>query len=255
MNYRKSIAILAVVLALAAAVTAQDRSRASIPEKYKWNLADLYASEGAWREAKDKLKPQIATIAPFKGTLGTSPARLADALDTVNRVAKELQRVFIYASLLSDEDTRVAKNQGMQQEMQQIGAGVWRGGRVRRARDPEDRQGEDRRVDRAGSQAEDVQALPRRHPAPPAAHVERCGGTAARLVLGRDRRVVVDLQHSRQRRLSVPVGDAERWQDRQAGLIELQPVPRRCRIARIGRKSWRRSSPSSASSRARMARR
>ena len=123
MSHRHTLASLAIVLSLATALTAQDRSRASIPDKYKWNLADLYASEGAWREAKDKLKPQIATIAPFKGTLGTSPARLADALDTVNRVAKELQKVFLYASLLSDEDTRIAKNQGMQQEMQQIAGG------------------------------------------------------------------------------------------------------------------------------------
>ena len=120
---KKTFASLALVLALAAALTAQDRTRASIPDKFKWNLADLYASETAWREAKDKLKPQIATIAPFKGTLGTSATRLADALDTVNRVAKEFQKVFLYSSLLADEDTRVAKHQGMQQEMQQLGAG------------------------------------------------------------------------------------------------------------------------------------
>jgi len=120
---KKTLASLAVVLTLAAGLTAQDRSRASIPDQFKWNLADLYASEAAWREAKDKLKPQIATIAPFKGTLGTSATRLADALDTVNRVAKEFQKVFLYASLLADEDTRVAKHQGMQQEMQQLGAG------------------------------------------------------------------------------------------------------------------------------------
>ena len=123
MSRRTPIAIFAVVLTLVAVTTAQDRNRASIPDKYKWNLADLYASETAWREAKDKLKPQIATIAPFKGTLGTSPARLADALDTANGVAKDLQKVFLYASLLADEDTRIAKHQGMQQEMQQIAAG------------------------------------------------------------------------------------------------------------------------------------
>lgn len=101
---------------------AQDRGRAAIPDKYKWNLADLYASEDAWRAAKDQMKAQIATIAAFKGTLGTSGARLADALDAVNRVAKDLQKVLVYASLLSDQDTRVSKYQGMQQETQQLAA-------------------------------------------------------------------------------------------------------------------------------------
>jgi oligoendopeptidase F len=114
---------LTFAVALGATMTAQDRGRESIPDRYKWNLADLYASEAAWREAKDKLKPQIATLVPFKGTLGTSAARLADALDTINRVAKDLQRVYTYAGLLADEDTRIAKNQGLQQEMQQIAAG------------------------------------------------------------------------------------------------------------------------------------
>ena len=123
MSHTNTAAILAIMLPLVATATAQDRSRAAIADKYKWNLSDLYASEAAWREAKDKLKPQIAAIAPFKGTLGTAPARLADALDTANRVAKELQKVFLYASLLADEDTRIAKHQGMQQEMQQIAAG------------------------------------------------------------------------------------------------------------------------------------
>jgi oligoendopeptidase F len=115
--------LILVLVIMGTVLTAQDRSRASIPDKYKWNLADLYPSEAAWQEAKDRLKPQIAAIAPFKGTLGTSPARLAEALDAINRVAKDLQKSFTYVSLLADEDTRIAKHQGMQQEMQQIAAG------------------------------------------------------------------------------------------------------------------------------------
>jgi oligoendopeptidase F len=100
----------------------QERDRAKIPDKYKWNLADLYPSDDAWRAAKDKVTPEIAKLATFKGTLGTSPARLADALDTANRVAKEFQKVALYASLSADQDTRVSKYQGMNQEMQQLGA-------------------------------------------------------------------------------------------------------------------------------------
>jgi oligoendopeptidase F len=100
----------------------QARDRAAIPDRYKWNLADLYPTDEAWRAAKDKLEPEIKKVAAFKGTLGTSPARLADALDAANAVSKELQRVFVYASMMSDQDTRVSKYQGMQQEMQQMGA-------------------------------------------------------------------------------------------------------------------------------------
>jgi oligoendopeptidase F len=120
----RRITTLAAALAVSAlAASAQDRGREAIADKYKWNLADLYASDEAWRAAKEKLQPQIATVASFKGTLGTSAARLADALDTINRVGKDLQKVYLYASLIADQDTRVSKYQGMQQEMQQIAAG------------------------------------------------------------------------------------------------------------------------------------
>jgi oligoendopeptidase F len=103
-------------------VHAQERDRTKLDDKYKWNLADLYSSDEAWRAAKDRLLPEMAKVAAFKGTLGTSPGRLADALDTVGRIGQELQKVYLYASLISDQDTRVSKYQGMQQEMQQIAA-------------------------------------------------------------------------------------------------------------------------------------
>ncbi len=118
---RTSLAAI-VVVCLSFGVAAQERDRTRIDARYKWNLADLYASDEAWRAAKEKLLPEIAKVAAFKGTLATSPARLADSLDLANRVAKEFQKVYVYASLSSDQDTRVSGYQGMQQEMQQIGA-------------------------------------------------------------------------------------------------------------------------------------
>src|SRR5215471_11170812 len=119
---RRFVLALLPVCVLAVSLAAQERDRAKVPDRYKWNLADLYPSDDAWRAAKDTLTAGIPKIAAFKGTLGSSPARLADALDEANRIAKELQRVSVYAGLISDQDTRVSKYQGMQQEMQQVGA-------------------------------------------------------------------------------------------------------------------------------------
>jgi len=118
----RTFAIAVLLTSLSVPGGAQERDRSKIADKYKWNLADLYPSDEAWRAAKDKLPPLVQKVASFKGTLGTSAARLADALDAANAAAKELQKVYLYASLISDQDTRVAKYQGMQQEMQQVGA-------------------------------------------------------------------------------------------------------------------------------------
>ena len=73
---RKCALLTALLLLwLAPLAHAQERDRAKIDDKYKWNLADLYPSDDAWRAAKEKLLPEMANIAAFKGTLGTSPAR------------------------------------------------------------------------------------------------------------------------------------------------------------------------------------
>jgi oligoendopeptidase F len=101
---------------------AQERDRARIPDKYKWNPADVYPSDEAWRAAKDRIATEIPKLKGFRGQLGASASGLADALDLLTQLNKELARAYVYASMLSDQDTRVSKYQGMQQEMIQLGA-------------------------------------------------------------------------------------------------------------------------------------
>jgi oligoendopeptidase F len=109
-------------LALSINGSAQQQDRAQIADKYKWNLADIYPNDTAWRTAKDALVAELPKIRAFQGTLGSSAQKLADALDLGNRLSKEFARVYVYASMMSDQDTRVSSYQAMQQEMAQIGA-------------------------------------------------------------------------------------------------------------------------------------
>jgi len=98
----------------------QERDRAKVADTFKWNLADVYPSEAAWRAQKETITAELPTLRDFRDTLGSSPRTLADALEAMSRLDKELSRLYVYASMLSDEDTRVSGPQGMQQEMQQI---------------------------------------------------------------------------------------------------------------------------------------
>ena len=106
-----SVGVLSVAAACAFAIVVsaavQERDRAKIPDKYKWDLTQIYSTDEAWRDAKDKLKAEIPKVREFKGTLASSAARLADALELGNRLSKELSRAYVYASMMSDEDTRV----------------------------------------------------------------------------------------------------------------------------------------------------
>jgi oligoendopeptidase F len=102
----------------------QERDRSKIPERYLWNLADIYASVDVWRAAKDKVQADGPQLALSKNRLAESAATLADALDLFYRLDRELSRLFSYASMLADQDTRDARHQGMRQEMIQLATSI-----------------------------------------------------------------------------------------------------------------------------------
>jgi len=98
----------------------QERDRAKIAETYKWNLADVYADAATWRARKEAISKEIPSIRSFEGRLGRDAGTLADALDLMTRLDKELSRLYVYASMVADEDSRLSEPQGMQQEMQNL---------------------------------------------------------------------------------------------------------------------------------------
>jgi oligoendopeptidase F len=109
---------LVTVIAMTVMLAGQERDRAKVPDALKWNLADIFPSDEAWRAQKEKIEKELPRLREFQGTLGASPKTLADALEFMSRLDKELTRLFVFASMLSDQDTRLSGPQGMQQEMQ-----------------------------------------------------------------------------------------------------------------------------------------
>jgi oligoendopeptidase F len=96
----------------------QERDRTRIDDKYKWNLDEVYSGLAAWAAEKKKIAAELPKIRTFANRLGSSPQVLADALDTITNLEKELARLHVYASMLADQDTRESEPQGMRQEMQ-----------------------------------------------------------------------------------------------------------------------------------------
>jgi len=88
-----SLAIFAAtVCALTMVVSAQERDRSKVSDKYTWDLTHIYPSDEAWRAAKDKLAAEFPELKAFKGTLGSSASRLAEALELGTRLSKEFAR-------------------------------------------------------------------------------------------------------------------------------------------------------------------
>jgi oligoendopeptidase F len=75
-----------------------------------WDLSDLYPSAAAWDQAVARTRSATDQFASYQGTLGRSADAMYSALDAISAANREATRVFVYASLKSDEDVRVSAN-------------------------------------------------------------------------------------------------------------------------------------------------
>jgi oligoendopeptidase F len=114
---------LAAALALTAAppTPSASRDRAQVPEKYRWDLNDLFPSDAAWKEARADVAKRVAAFPDrHQGKLGSSPKALGDALSEMAQISNALERVYVYASLKSDEDTREAPPRELKEQSERL---------------------------------------------------------------------------------------------------------------------------------------
>jgi len=95
----------------------EEISRENTDSQHKWKLSDLYKSADSWKEQKKHLEGEIDKISSFKGTLSQSGSKLFEALDLYSNLEREFLRLYAYASMLSDQDTRESEPMGLKQEM------------------------------------------------------------------------------------------------------------------------------------------
>lgn len=119
-----SIAVKVILLSIITLISAPNcfsqKTRAEISDNYKWNLTGLYASDEAWREAFNQIKPRLDEVEKFKGTITQSADNLLKVMQYNTEISKESAKLFIYAGMNSDLDTRNMKYTGMKQELQQL---------------------------------------------------------------------------------------------------------------------------------------
>ena len=99
---------------------ARERDRSKIPDRYKWNLADVFSSSDDWKKEKDRVVDQIPAIGQFQGQLSASAEKLFTCLDLASGISKDLTRLHAYASMNSDQDTRDSAFLAMEQQISQL---------------------------------------------------------------------------------------------------------------------------------------
>ena len=118
MNPLTPTILLLVLVLLPVAVSFADdsqrvRDRSEIDTKYLWATERIFPDAKAWEEAFATVEKGIPALVASKGTLAKNADALLKALKLRDALEPELEKVYVYASLLSDQDTRDGTTQGM----------------------------------------------------------------------------------------------------------------------------------------------
>ncbi len=84
--------------------------RSSVEEKYRWNLKDLYGSPADWESAYAALEKDSG-FSEFKGKLSEKEGLLA-CLKKQDEISRRLEKLYLYAHMLFDQDTSDSANGG-----------------------------------------------------------------------------------------------------------------------------------------------
>ena len=114
------LALLLMLLFTQTQALTQTRDRSEVPDKYKWDLTDLYSSDELWYEAKNKISEQIEALYQFKGSLSESSAKLLACLKYSNDILKELRHLSSYSWNKARQDLRDSYYRAMDQETNQL---------------------------------------------------------------------------------------------------------------------------------------
>ena len=95
--------------------------RSELPAECTWNTADIYPTDQAWEEEFQAVQAGIPVLAGYAGRLGESAQTLFDYLTLCDKTAEQVTRLYQYASLRQDEDTR----NGTYQALAGKGTSLW----------------------------------------------------------------------------------------------------------------------------------
>ena len=87
------------------------KQRNEIDEKYQWDLSTIFATDQAWEEEAASLAADIKAASHYAGHLLDSAQTLLDTTNAYLELSRRLEKVYVYAHMKNDQDTRVAKYQ------------------------------------------------------------------------------------------------------------------------------------------------
>ena len=86
--------------------------RSEVDRKYLWKTEDIFPSDEAWEKAYAEVESML-DFSAFEGKLGDITQYIAYN-QREEEVGRKIERVYLYAHMRHDEDSRIAKYTAMQ---------------------------------------------------------------------------------------------------------------------------------------------
>ncbi|MDE7454816.1 MAG: oligoendopeptidase F, partial [Clostridia bacterium] len=86
-------------------------NRSEIPEKYKWNLGDIFATPADWEATFAKISKDYKQLASYQGKLADRDT-LLKFFRKSDELEKVIEKLYCYAFMSYNEDAQDAEKQG-----------------------------------------------------------------------------------------------------------------------------------------------
>ena len=85
--------------------------RNEINEKDTWDLSTIFETDQAWEDALNQLSEEVETVDQYVGHLLDSAQSLLEITERSLELERQLEKLYVYAHMKNDQDTREAKYQ------------------------------------------------------------------------------------------------------------------------------------------------
>ncbi len=96
------------------------RQRDEIDDRYKWNIAAMYADEDEWEKDFKEAGEMAEAFVEYSGRLGEGAEVLLSALQDRDALWMKAEKVYVYSQMKKDEDNRSSRYQELNQRAQSL---------------------------------------------------------------------------------------------------------------------------------------
>lgn len=87
-------------------------SREDVLVSQTWDLTKIFEDDSKWEDSLLNVQEELPEVASLAGGLNQSAKKLLDATQKVLDVTRQVEKIYVYASMKSDQDTTNSKYQG-----------------------------------------------------------------------------------------------------------------------------------------------